>query len=239
MLSIIIPTLNEEKILEKTLKALAPLAIEHEIIVSDGGSTDKTVAIAEKYSRQVIKNIPGQKQNIAIGRNLGAKAASGEFLVFLDADVQIPDINNFFQKALYLFNKEKKLTGLTVFLKVFPEHATLADKFFFQLVNFIHYIANNWLKWGSASGEFQLIRASAFKMVNGYDENLVVGEDNKIFSKLAKIGITRVETGLHVLHTCRRAHKTGWAKLLYLWLINNLWNQLFKHSFSKEWEVIR
>jgi hypothetical protein len=76
-------------------------------------------------------------------------------------------------------------------------------------------------------------------MVNGYDENLVVGEDNKIFSKLAKIGITRVETGLHVLHTCRRAHKTGWAKLLYLWLINNLWNQLFKHSFSKEWEVIR
>ncbi len=239
MISIIIPTLNEEKILEKTLKALTPLSLEHEIIVSDGGSTDKTVQIAEKYAGRVVKNENGLKQNIALGRNLGAKVANGEYLVFLDADVEIPDINNFFQKAVNLFKQQKDLVGLTVFLKVFPEHATLADKFFFQLVNTVHYIANNWLKTGSASGEFQMIQAKAFKEIGGYDERLVIGEDNRMFSKLADIGKTRVETGLHVLHTSRRAHKTGWAQLLSLWMLNNIWNQIFKRSFSKEWKVIR
>jgi hypothetical protein len=66
-----------------------------------------------------------------------------------------------------------------------------------------------------------------------------MGEDNRMFVRLAKIGVTKVETGLHVLHTARRAHQTGWLKLLSLWWLNLLWNQIFKRSFSKEWTVVR
>lgn len=240
MISIIIPTLNEEKVLQNTLLALKKLnALPYEIIVSDGGSKDKTLAIAEKYADKVVKNETVQRQNIAIGRNLGAQAASGNFLVFIDADVHIPDINNFFKVAINLFKEDKALVGLAANLKVFPTDATLSDKFFFKLINLTHYLANNWLKVGSASGEFQMVRAEAFRQLGGYDERLIMGEDNRLFVQLAKIGKTRMETGLHVLHTARRAHKTGWPKLLSLWMLNNIWNQIFKRSFSKEWTVIR
>lgn len=240
MISIIVPTLNEEKFLGQTLRALKKLELSHEVIVSDGGSTDTTLEIAAKFADKIVKKQPEEKQNIAIGRNQGAKAATGDFFVFIDADVEIPEINKFFKKALELFSNEPKLLGLTVFLKVFPEHATLADKFFFQLVNTIHYFSNNWLKIGSASGEFQMIRAEAFKKVGGFNEYLAAGEDVELFSRLARIGVTRVETGLHILHTSRRAHSIGWPKLWGLWFMNNLFFiKFFKRSFSKTWKSVR
>ncbi len=240
MISIIIPTLNEEKVIGKTLLALRQFNVcDYEIIVSDGHSTDKTVEIAKKYADLVVTHDGTTRQTIGQGRNAGAAKAKGEFLIFLDSDVEIPDINNFFTKALELFETDEKLVGLTVFLKVFPEHATLADKFFFQLANTVHYIANNWFHTGSASGEFQMIRAKSFNQLSGYNEKMVMGEDNNMFARLTTLGKTRLETGLHVLHTSRRAHEMGWLKLMGLWQLNNIFFKLFKKSFSKEWKVIR
>ena len=54
MISFIIPTLNEEKTIEKTLKNLSEYFGEKEIIVSDGRSSDKTIEIAKKYTDKVI-----------------------------------------------------------------------------------------------------------------------------------------------------------------------------------------
>ena len=55
MISIIIPTLNEEKIIEATLCTLtSTLTIPHEVIVSDGGSSDRTVELAKKYAGAVV-----------------------------------------------------------------------------------------------------------------------------------------------------------------------------------------
>ena len=100
MLSIIIPTLNEEKSIEKTLQSIKELKdYDYEIIISDGKSKDKTVEIAKKYDAKVIVYEGTIRQTIGGGRNLGASIASGDFFVFLDADVTIPDINNFFKKV--------------------------------------------------------------------------------------------------------------------------------------------
>src|SRR4051812_47233932 len=96
-LSIIIPTLNEEKILEKTLLHLRELHdIPYEIIVSDGKSKDKTIEIANKYADKVVVYEGEKRQTIGMGRNLGASVAQGDFFVFLDADMYVPDINDFF-----------------------------------------------------------------------------------------------------------------------------------------------
>jgi len=87
MISIIIPTLNEEIIIESTLKNLR-MHIQntpHEIIVSDGGSSDKTVAIAEKFAL-VVKSEKGK----AIQLNEGARRAAGDILFFGQADTTIP-----------------------------------------------------------------------------------------------------------------------------------------------------
>ncbi|MGC8776180.1 MAG: glycosyltransferase [Minisyncoccia bacterium] len=238
MISIIIPTLNEEKIIEKTLSFLASLPKnEFEIIVSDGGSKDKTVELAQKYADQVV--VLKNEHTIAAGRNFGAKQARGDFFVFLDADVFIYNAYEFFKKTLAEFEKNKKLVALTVKLKILPENETLADAFFHFLINFIHWFGCNILNLGNASGEFQMIKKEAFFKVGGYNEKLVVAEDNDLFFRLSKIGKVKTVWSLTVYHTGRRIHQEGWFKILYLWLKNFFSVIFFKKSSSKKWEEVR
>ena len=81
-ISIIIPVLNEAKILEKTLSQFQSELEHHELIIVDGGSTDGSVPIAEKYGRVVTSDRGRAKQ-----LNAGAAAASGDTLIFLHADI--------------------------------------------------------------------------------------------------------------------------------------------------------
>lgn len=87
MISIIIPTLNEETIIKSTLENLMLLIRDtpHEIIVSDGGSRDKTVKIAEKFAL-IIRSEKGK----AVQLNEGVKKATGDILFFVQADASIP-----------------------------------------------------------------------------------------------------------------------------------------------------
>jgi rSAM/selenodomain-associated transferase 2 len=89
-ISVIIPTLNEEKSLPQTLACLSASSI-NEVIVVDGGSTDKTVSIAEDFCARV----PNARLVTApAGRpcqmNEGAKASRGDILLFLHADTRLP-----------------------------------------------------------------------------------------------------------------------------------------------------
>ena len=82
MISVIIPVLNEAKILDQSLYRLTPLLEEHELIMVDGGSTDETPLIAKRYG-QVISAERGRARQL----NAGAAAARGDTLLFLHADV--------------------------------------------------------------------------------------------------------------------------------------------------------
>lgn len=240
LISFIIPTLNEATVLDRTLAALRKLkSAPYEIIVSDGHSADATIKIAEKYGVKVIEYRGAARQTIGQGKNLGASIASGDYYIFLDADVVIFEIDDFIAAALKVFAAHKKVKGLTVFLKVLPESATVLDRLIFNLVNYIYYLANNFLHLGMASGEFQMVSAATFKKLGGYDEKLAAGEDQDFFARLSKIGRTRVEPGLSVWHTSRRAHQLGWPRLLSVWIANFIALKFFKRSLSKEWRVIR
>lgn len=240
MISIIIPTLNEEKIIEKTLKNLKEIsAFPAEIIISDGRSQDRTLEIAKKYSDKVVVYEGKERQTIGGGRNLGAKKAEGEYLLFLDADVSIPDINSFLQSLVEEFQKNN-LVAATVRLKVSKEEETISDKIFSALaINWIHIFYNNIVKIGSSSGEFQFIRKESFEKVGGFDERLVAAEDFDMFMRLAKIGKTRMINRLTVYHTGRRFHKVGWPRILWTWFANYIHMLFFKKTRIKEWSVIR
>src|SRR5580693_7020418 len=128
MISIIIPTLNEAKIIESTLRTLAAtLTLPHEVIVSDGSSSDRTAELARRCANTVVVYSGAGRQTIGEGRNEGAKAAAGEFLVFLDADCVIPKPDGFFAEALAQFERDPGLVGLTAYLRVFPADETLGD----------------------------------------------------------------------------------------------------------------
>src|SRR5438067_1989172 len=101
MISFIIPTKNEEKILEISIKNLLQYSGDKEIIISDGKSTDATVAIAKKCDARIVEYSSdplAHRQTIAEGRNDGARIALGDYLLFLDADVSINNPDQFFKK---------------------------------------------------------------------------------------------------------------------------------------------
>ena len=94
MISVIVPTYNEEKALPETLRSLFAQAGDYEVLVVDGGSTDRTVNIVESL------RVTGDALRVTLltaakGRasqmNAGAKAAKGELLLFLHADTLLPD----------------------------------------------------------------------------------------------------------------------------------------------------
>lgn len=87
--SIIIPTLNEAQCLGRTLRHLSILVpAAREVLVIDAGSSDETVAIAQKAGVSVIV---AKKSGRAAQMNQGAEVATGEILCFLHADTLVPD----------------------------------------------------------------------------------------------------------------------------------------------------
>ena len=85
-LSVIIPTLNEEKRLPALLAGLQRAAPPLEIIVVDGGSRDRTVDVARAAGAVVYSSAAGRGRQLAIG----AARAGGDVLLFLHADTQVP-----------------------------------------------------------------------------------------------------------------------------------------------------
>ncbi|HAS80958.1 MAG: Glycosyl transferase family 2 [Candidatus Nomurabacteria bacterium GW2011_GWE1_32_28] len=239
MISFIIPTKNEEAVLEKILQCLLEYKGEKEIIISDGQSTDSTLLIAKKYTNKIVEHKGSTRQTIAQGRNAGARIATGNYFVFLDADVYIPNINSFMKKVEDLFGSDKNLAGLTVPCNVFKEQETFADKIIFSILHQYILILNNYFKIGAAAGEFQMVRKDIFQKTNGYREDLIASEDFEFFKRISKIGKTYFEKNLTIYHTGRRAHKIGWPRLLTEWMLNNLSVIFRKKAHSKEWKVIR
>ena len=84
--SVIIPVLNEEKTIAATLHALIMLQ-PHEIIVVDGGSHDRSREICRQLGAQVLSSERGRARQM----NYGARYATGDILLFLHADSQLPD----------------------------------------------------------------------------------------------------------------------------------------------------
>ena len=85
-ISVIVPVLNEEQSIAATLDALQALA-PYEIIIADGGSSDRTREIAAGFPVKIISSERGRARQM----NRGAREASGDVLLFLHADTRLPN----------------------------------------------------------------------------------------------------------------------------------------------------
>jgi glycosyltransferase involved in cell wall biosynthesis len=241
-ISVIIPTRNEEKLLRSCLGQFTPALKQQfgiELIVSDGGSTDATLAIASEYTDKIATHTdPSRRQTIAEGRNRGAVIASGEILMFLNADTRIPNIEKFFAGILSRMSSDSSLAALAVKVKVMPEERKLSDRIFHLYFNFyIRFI--NTLGIGIGRGECQIVRSSAFNAVHGYNESLAAGEDFELYKRLHSTGKVKYDAELLVFESPRRYRKYGYVKVYYDW-IKNGFSVLFRKKASSEiWEEVR
>ena len=142
--SIIIPTLNEEKLLPNLLKQLTKPSIkekyDYEIIISDGGSKDKTVELAQAYSDIVQVHINRNKQNIALGRNEGFRFSKGEILIFLNGDILLKIWRSFLNSSEKEFCQISFYAAMTCKVKVFKYEEKISDIIFHSIYNTYFYL---------------------------------------------------------------------------------------------------
>ena len=239
LFSIIVPTLNEEKGLAATLRALRRLRSQpYELVVSDSGSSDRTRQVAREFADQVV-SYNDQPKTAARGRNVGAAVARGDILVFIDADVDIQNIDAFFTTLAELFASNPQVVGAVPRINVFPHLHTAGDRFAFALVNGGFWLLNNYCGVGAGGGDCHVVRRDAFAQVGGYNPELRSGEDNEFMSRLAKVGRTRSVWSLVVYHEGRHEHAVGWTRLWGRWITDGIYIRLTGKPYRNDWKVIR
>lgn len=243
-ISLIIPTKNEGKYIGPTLEQFRHWldVFQLEIIVSDANSTDDTPAIVERYQREWgpdrVKFITAEgKQNIAIGRNLGAAAATGDILFHLDADVHLPQPEPFFTRVLAAF-EQPKVVAATAPIWVYPEEARLSDKLYHILMNGVIRLSFT-LGVYLAKGECQLVRRSVFERIGGYNEKIIAGEDCNLFYRLHKEGKIAYLYRHKVHHSPRRFRQYGYLRVSLIYIREGLSLLFLRRSYVEEWKPIR
>ena len=199
ILSIIIPTFNEEEYLPILLESIKEQNFDnYEIIIADANSTDRTREIAESYGCIVTDGgMPG------VGRNNGAKIAKGKYLLFLDSDLKLTE--DYLRDTLYEFEMERLGIAIT---QMQPLSEKSQDKL-------LHYLANRFMisveniKPHGAGCYGIIVKRSLHERCGGFDESLTFGEDSEYIKRLGKVERFKVLRTPRIGVSTRRLEEEG------------------------------
>lgn len=224
MLSIIIPTLNEEDYLPRLLECLRKQREgggDFEIVVSDAGSEDRTRKIAKAFGCKVVEGgLPAK------GKNQGAKETKGNLLLFLDADVVLPE--DFLKKAMEEFRKRD--LAIATFSLI-----PLSEKMWFQfLFNFFYNYPLKIFedKWAHGAMGI-LVKKNLHKILGGFDEEIKIAEDHYYVQEAAKIEKFGIIKSTKIFVSMRRFEKESWLKIGYKYSFAEIYMK-FKGPVRKE-----
>jgi glycosyltransferase involved in cell wall biosynthesis len=211
VISIIIPTLNEGKYLDKTLLAIKGQKYdgEVEIIVSDSRSEDDTREIARRHGAQVVLS---DRLGPAVGRNRGAQAAKGDILVFLDADT-VPS-EGLLAGIAKMLEENKEIVGGTC--KFLPYKGSLRDWLLYVLTNIAAKIMIN-LGVPQDPGYCFFYRSDVFKKLGGLREDLALNETHDLAIRSKAYG-SFVYLNVPVFTSLRRYRKAGYLRTIWMYL---------------------
>jgi len=204
-LSLVVPAFNEERLLPRTLPylhaglgMLAGRGWSGELIVCDNNSTDRTAEIARAAGAQVVFEPFNQ---IARARNTGARAASGDWLLFIDADCS-PSIELFQDVLEEIHGGNCVGGGCTVAM---PQ-ARASVRAWVALWNALSRSA----QW--AAGAFLFCEAAAFRAAGGFSEVLFASEEIDLSRRLKRLGRFVVLHRHRLMTSGRKAELYSWRE---------------------------
>lgn len=176
--SLVIPAYNEEKFLPRTIgairKAESMLGEPVEIIVSDNISTDRTTDVARELGAKVVQT---DIRCIGAVRNCGAREASGDYIVFVDADDAMSE--NMLIEIRSVMDSGKYIGGGVANTHydrdswgIYTTHGLLRMRLWFAGISLFLFFT----------------RKETFDALGGYNETMKVGEDFDIAARLRKLG---------------------------------------------------
>jgi len=223
-LTIIIPAKNEAGMLPKLLNSLckqdyAEMA-ETRVLVADAGSTDGTVEVALSFrGRLQLEVIPGGLPSV--GRNAGARLATTKYVLFLDADVELPE-PTLLRRAIWRMRRQKLHLATT---NIACRHGGFFDDALYAGNNLVQRLGS-FLK-PFATGMFMLFDREVFWQLGGFNERALFAEDY-LLSKGVAAKRFRIVKG-KVLTTNRRFKKLGHMRMVFMFF------QTMLHSWDDEY----
>jgi len=223
--SVIIPARNEEKYIENTLQSLKNQTFKNfEIIVVANKCVDRTIEIAQKYAHKVLILPNGGGATRA--RNIGAKIAGGDILIFLDADTKMS--SRVIERIVRL-SKENSIGTC----------ATRPD-----IQTGLFYL---FMLWQNISHKFKLHKGgtgilfchrNVFFKTEGFKENSWFFEIRDFVVRAEKVGkYIWVNSVCYVITSMRRYSKKGFLGVLKYWIKN--WLALRSGEVLSPYEIIR
>lgn len=213
MISVIVPTFNEEEGVEACLKSLCDQTLSrdsYEIIVVDGNSKDKTREIAEKYADRVFIQT---SKKVGGARNDGALVAKYDILATTDADCFLP--RDWLEKVLADF--EKYPDASTIYGIVYPLEPGIKHKLSLLGYNIVSRVGY----WTGAI-HMTLGCNTAFRKKDFLAAGMYItadaGDDFEIARRMKNFGRVRLDTNLLVGFSMRRYIEFGAMKSIYQWL---------------------
>ena len=206
MISVIIPCMNEEQSLGMLLAQLSEQKdISLEILVVDGGSTDKTAASAAAFGATVIDSQRGR----GCQQNVGAAKAAGEHLLFLHADSRL-EHNCQLSQALSLIEKAEKRTAGHFQLQFESDSTPVKERL--RLFEYKTQLNRE----GTFSGDQGLlICANDFRLMRGFSEKYHFLEDKEFAARFTAYGqFTTLPSTLYT--SARRFEQEGLEERLIL-----------------------
>jgi len=211
MISVIIPSFNEEENIAQCLVSLSHQTIdrtEYEIIVVDGGSTDKTCEIARKYADMVFIQT---SKKVGGARNDGAQASKGDIIATTDADCILP--SDWIEQVRNAFTDP---AVVQVYGPVYPIEDSIGNRFSLFLANTFSRIGYYSRTFYYTLGCNTAFRKDAFIKAGMY-RCIDAGDDLEIAMRMKDEGKIRFLGGLKVGFSMRRYQQYGTLKSLYEW----------------------
>ena len=214
MISVVVPSYNEEMNIVKCLKFLNNQSIprkDYEIIVVDGHSNDKTVQLAKKYADKVIMQ---KSKGVGGARNDGVAVAKGDIIATTDADCIAPE--NWLERIKLNFeDKDTVFAYGAVYL--------LTKKIYYRLFSKIGNFICSLLYFSGlaqpANGCNMAVRTDVFKKIQGY-KFINVLDDYELSLRVKKFGKLKYDSKQYIYTSTRRMEQEGILKVHYIWGIN-------------------